>query len=57
MLVPSQILPMALRWRARTMLKPNQVAPEGGEEEGGPVDECHTTQRGQTVDGGQRRGA
>ena len=29
---------MAPRWRARTILKPNQIAPEGGEEEGGPVD-------------------
>ena len=27
LLVPSQILPMAPRWRARMMLKPNQVTP------------------------------
>ena len=38
MLVPNQILPMAPRWRARMTLKLNQVAPEGGEEEEGPVD-------------------
>ena len=30
---------MAPRWRARMMLKPNQVTPGDGEEvEGGPVD-------------------
>ena len=29
---------MAPRWRARMTLKLNQVAPEGGEEEEGPVD-------------------
>ena len=39
MLVPSQILPMAPRWRTRMILKSNQVAPgDGEEEEGGPVD-------------------
>ena len=31
-LVSSQILPLAPRWSARTILKPNQVAPGDGEE-------------------------
>ena len=39
MFLLSQILPMAPTWRARMIIKPNQIAPgEGEEEEGGPVD-------------------
>ena len=39
MFLLSQILPMAPTWRARMILKPNQVAPgEGEEEERDPVD-------------------
>ena len=39
LLVPSQFLPLAMGWRARTILRQNQIVPgDGEEEEGGPAD-------------------